>query len=85
MNSIFLLATGKQCLPLLTSDGQLQDWFAPVALILFVLGVVAVRRLANKAQSHAQLSGGAVLGIFIFCIVLVGGGWLMSQFFDPTC
>jgi len=85
MNSILLFAGGKQCLPLLTADGQLQDWFAPVALILPVLAIIAILRLSNKARSHAHLSSGAVIAVLLVCAVLVGGGWLMCQFFDPTC
>lgn len=85
MNSILLFAGAKQCLPLLTADGQLQDWFAPFALVLFVLGIVSALCLSNKARSHAQVGAGTVVGIFIICGALLGGGWLMFQFFDPTC
>ena len=85
MNSFFLLATGKQCLPLLTSDGQLQGWFVPLALIVFVGGIVRYLRAVGNARSRAAANFGTVLGVLVGCVVLVGGGWLMFQFFDPTC
>ena len=75
----------KQCLPLLTADNQLQDWFAPVAMILFIFGVIAMFRASGKAQSRARLNSGVIAGLFVGCVVLLAGGWLMSQFFTPIC
>ena len=85
MKTILLFASGKQCLPLLTADGQLQDWFAPLALIVFVWGIVRYLRAVDNARSRAAANFGTVLGVLVGCVVLVGGGWLMFQFFDPTC
>lgn len=85
MNLVLLFASGKQCLPLLTADGQLQGWFVPFALIVFVLGIVRYLRAVGNARSRATANAGTVFGILVGCVVLVGGGWLMFQFFDPTC
>lgn len=85
MNLVLLFASGKQCLPLLTADGQLQGWFVPFALIVFVGGIVRYLRAVGNARSRATANAGTVFGILAGCVVLVGGGWLMFQFFDPTC
>lgn len=80
----FLLA--KQCIPLLDSSGQMQEWFLWIAVPVTVfIALPMVWRFLTGGNTRSEANGRAIALCVGGCLLLLIAGWAMSQVFDPTC
>lgn len=81
-----ILALAKQCIPLLDKSGQPTDMLLWVVVpIAAILGIPPLWRFLTGGNSHREASNRAVVVCVGGCALLLGVGWLASQFLDPTC
>lgn len=82
--NLFLLT--KQCVPLLTSQGELQEWFLWLVVPVAVFVVIpAVWRFLTGGKTMSDANARAVITAVGGSLFLLVVGWTMFQFFDPAC